>query len=224
MPIASNFRHGRPAFFLALAIGLALRSISNAFAPGHGWDALTSTGGNSVSGKRRSEAIVRSAVMEPPTREAPPDEDQRLDFGGQSPWAECLVEECNDESCVRVESWIFRKEHTDDYQAFMNVRNVKPQGFLPSSSAGNLKTSVTCRDREIDATLTCVECVRLILGGPYGARGVAVAAYPPQPDVVPCLGMSKLLPVTKPSSHERWDGNQEIPRQTAFCNSINAGL
>ena len=40
------------------------------------------------------------------------------------------------------------------------------------------------------------ECVRLIIGGPYGARGVAVGAYPPEQSVIPCLELSKFLPRT----------------------------
>ena len=40
------------------------------------------------------------------------------------------------------------------------------------------------------------ECVRLIIGGPYGARGVAVGAYPPEQSVLPCLELSKFLPRT----------------------------
>jgi len=123
-----------------------------------------------------------------------------------------------------MENWVFRKEHAKDYQAFLNVRNVKPQGFLPYHGQSNLNTTVFCKERAVDASLSCAECVRLILGGPYGARGVAVAAFPAQNDVVPCLGLSKFLPITKPKTGERWDGNQEIPRQTAFCNVVNLGM
>ena len=38
--------------------------------------------------------------------------------------------------------------------------------------------------------------MRLIIGGPYGARGVAVGAYPPEQSVLPCLELSKFLPRT----------------------------
>lgn len=33
-----------------------------------------------------------------------------------SSWAECLIEECSKEGCRRMENWVFRKEHADDYQ------------------------------------------------------------------------------------------------------------
>lgn len=155
------------------------------------------------SGHGGEARTARSAVMEPPTREAPPttagDQKEKT-----SSWAECIIEECG--------------------QAFLNIRNVKPQGFLPYHGSNSFNTTVMCRERMVDVSLSCAECVRLIIGGPYGARGVAVGAYPPEQSVLPCLELSKFLPRTKPKSHERWDGNQETPRQTAFCNVLNIGM
>ena len=34
-----------------------------------------------------------------------------------SSWAECIIEECSQEGCRRMENWVFRKEHAEDYQA-----------------------------------------------------------------------------------------------------------
>lgn len=35
-----------------------------------------------------------------------------------SSWAECIIEECGQESgCRRMENWVFRKEHAEDYEA-----------------------------------------------------------------------------------------------------------
>ncbi|CAJ1348763.1 unnamed protein product [Effrenium voratum] len=170
----------------------------------------------------RAVRTARRAVMDPPTRMAPPSSAEVL--GQSSSWAECILEECNEEGCKRMENWVFRKEHAEDYQAFLNIRNVKPQGFLPYHGSNSFNTSVMCRERAIDVSLTCAECVRLIIGGPYGARGVAVGAYPPEAQVLPCLGLSKRLPKTKAKEHERWDGNQEVPRQTAFCNVVSLGM
>eukprot|EP00435_Cladocopium_sp_Y103_P034345 s1039_g8.t2 len=180
-------------------------------------------GGAAGPGGFHGGVVTRGAVMEPPTREAPPstNPDQKEKT---SSWAECLIEECSKEGCRRMENWVFRKEHADDYQAFLNIRNVKPQGFLPYHGSNDFNTTVMCRERKVDVSLSCAECVRLIIGGPYGARGVAVGAYPPEQSVIPCLELSKFLPRTKPKSHERWDGNQEIPRQTAFCNVLNVGM
>ena len=176
-----------------------------------------------TSARSRGSRIGMLAVMEPPTRNAPPEtaEDTQQDA---SAWAECIIEECDTEGCRRLENWVFRKEHATDYQAFLNVRNVKPQGFLPYHGQAQYNTTVLCKERSVDVSLSCAECVRLIVGGPYGARGVAVAAFPSQDSVLPCLELSKPLPITKPQSGERWDGNQEKPRQTAFCNVLNLGM
>eukprot|EP00933_Yihiella_yeosuensis_P011649 TRINITY_DN119148_c0_g1_i1.p1 TRINITY_DN119148_c0_g1~~TRINITY_DN119148_c0_g1_i1.p1 ORF type:complete len:101 (-),score=8.62 TRINITY_DN119148_c0_g1_i1:36-293(-) len=83
------------------------------------------------------------------TIEAPPDIGEKTDTSSNLPWAECIVEECNQENCRRVESWIFRKEHAKDYQGFLNLRNVKPQGFLPYHGSKDISTSVNCRERGV---------------------------------------------------------------------------
>lgn len=166
--------------------------------------------------------------MEPPTRQAPPDEDTSVK-GGQSPWVECIIEECElaSGSCRRMESWVYRREHSQDFGKFLELRNFEPAGFLPSRFDGRdatVKATLNCRDRTVDASLKCAECVRLIKGGPYGARGVAVGAYPQQAEVLPCLQLSKSLPRYAPQPGEKMDGNQEDPRQTAFCNVVNVRL
>ena len=176
-----------------------------------------------TSARSRGSRVGMLAVMEPPTRSAPPEiaEPQRED---SSAWAECIIEECDDEGCRRMENWVFRKEHATDYMAFLKVRNVEPQGFLPYHGQSVYNTTVLCKERSVDLSLSCAECVRLIVGGPYGARGVAVAAFPAEDSVLPCLKLSKNLPIVKPKSGERWDGNQEKPRQTAFCNVLSLGM
>mmetsp|Transcript_44207 Transcript_44207/g.104656 ORF Transcript_44207/g.104656 Transcript_44207/m.104656 type:complete len:240 (-) Transcript_44207:212-931(-) len=174
----------------------------------------------------RAGSVVRNGVMEPPTRQAPPD--TGVDTSAeQNSWVECRIEQCDDEECRNFENWVFRKEHAQDYEAFLSIRNLEPAGVLPGrfdSGKLALKASVSCRDRGIDVDLRCTECMRLVIGGPYGARGVAVGAYPPQPEVTGCLNQSKMLPVNRPLAGERWDGNQEVPRQTAFCNTVNVGF
>lgn len=142
---------------------------------------------------------------------------------------ECAVEECDGEECRHFENWVFRREHIKDYESFLGVRNIEPAGFLPGRHeygvGGNaLQARVTCRERGVDVSLVCAECVRLVKGGPYGARGVAVGAYPPQGEVSGCLALSEPLPESRPMAGERWDGNQEKPRQTAFCNTVNLAM
>mmetsp|Transcript_58403 Transcript_58403/g.107804 ORF Transcript_58403/g.107804 Transcript_58403/m.107804 type:complete len:235 (+) Transcript_58403:69-773(+) len=171
--------------------------------------------------------VALSATMDPPTRQAPPDTGMDLSAGGQSAWVECRIEQCESEECRNFENWVFRKEHSQDYDAFLSVRNLEPAGILPGrfdSQKRALAASVDCRERSVDTELRCAQCIRLVIGGPYGARGVAVGAFPPQPEVLGCLEQSKLLPVTQPRAGERWDGNQEVPRQTAFCNTVNVGF
>jgi len=173
-------------------------------------------------------AVARRVVMEPPTLQAPPEVND--DVGNRrSDWVECAIEECSGEECQRFENWVFRKEHVEDYRAFLGVRNLEPAGVLPGrhqygAGSNGLTTRVTCRKRGVDASLSCRQCIRLVKGGPYGARGVAVAAYPQQDQVMGCLSLSALLPKSRPRAGERWDGNQETPRQTAFCNTINVAL
>ena len=183
----------------------------------------SSLGSRTVPGNSRRSRTGMLAVLEPPTRNAPPEIVEPTQDDA-SAWAECIIEECDSEGCRRMENWVFRKEHATDYQAFLNVRNVKPQGFLPYHGQTNFNTTVFCKERGVDVSLSCAECVRLIIGGPYGARGVAVAAFPAQDSVLPCLELSQFLPITKPKTGERWDGNQEIPRQTAFCNVLSLGM
>mmetsp|Transcript_141347 Transcript_141347/g.368018 ORF Transcript_141347/g.368018 Transcript_141347/m.368018 type:complete len:251 (-) Transcript_141347:322-1074(-) len=178
-------------------------------------------------GKERGTASssARHAVI---TREAPP-ETGTATSGGQMPWVECVIEECDEKEgeCRRMESWVFRKEHVNDYGSFMDIRNFKPSGFLPGRmdyGQTNLRASVSCKERSMDTSLRCAECIRLIKGGPYGARGVAVGAYPQQGEVVPCLKLSKSLPKYEPQPGEKIHSNAEDPRQTAFCNTISAKL
>ncbi|CAE8603712.1 unnamed protein product [Polarella glacialis] len=179
--------------------------------------------------RRSSHSLIaRHAVMDPPTKWSPPDVEDATSSAA-SPWTQCNVEECDAEGCRLFESWVFRQEHRSDFDAFLGLRNLKPAGFLPGQRAslpeGQTRTAtVTCHDRGIDETLTCGECMRLVLGGPYGARGVAVPAYPPQSEVLGCLSKTRALPEYKPQEGDRWDTNQELPRETAFCNSVNARL
>merc|ERR1712014_474575 len=103
--------------------------------------------------------------------------------------------------------------HAQDYKTFLDIRNFEPAGVLPgrmetgkSLGSAGLTASITCHERGVDVSLRCSQCIRLIKGGPYGARGVAVDAYPQQDDVVPCLELSRNLPKYEPLPGERFDG------------------
>eukprot|EP00444_Apocalathium_aciculiferum_P028089 CAMPEP_0183419324 /NCGR_PEP_ID=MMETSP0370-20130417/25703_1 /TAXON_ID=268820 /ORGANISM="Peridinium aciculiferum, Strain PAER-2" /LENGTH=165 /DNA_ID=CAMNT_0025603111 /DNA_START=37 /DNA_END=534 /DNA_ORIENTATION=- len=165
--------------------------------------------------------------MDPPTRQAPPETAE--DVGEQQkPWVQCTIQECSDATgeCQRMESWVLRQEHMTDYKSFLDIRNFEPAGFLPGrlDSGKGMTASISCNERSVDTSLSCTECIRLIKGGPYGIRGVAVGAYPMEREVLPCLELSKPLPKYEPMSGDRYDGNSEDPRQTAFCNVISARL
>jgi len=167
-------------------------------------------------------------VREPPVANAPP-EVRAQARSSQQQWVECAIEECEGEECRRYENWVFRKEHVQDYESFLGVRNLKPAGVLPGRheygvGKNAFRTTVTCRERTVDLSLSCAECIRLVKGGPYGARGVAVGAFPQQPQVLGCLSLSAPLPENRPLAGEKWDGNQEKPRQTAFCNTMSFKL
>lgn len=208
--------------------GLSLCGLRTVGSPGFALPASAPMALTGTTGQQqgRQGSAGRGAIMEPPTRHAPPDTTSKTQ-GKRHEWVECAVEECHNEECRHYENWVFRGEHIKDYQAFLGVRNVEPAGFLPgrheygAAKRKGLSTQVTCRKRSIDASLRCADCIRLVLGGPYGARGVAVGAFPPQDGVMGCLGLSAMLPENDPRPGEKWDTNQEIPRQTAFCNTVN---
>mmetsp|Transcript_51710 Transcript_51710/g.93177 ORF Transcript_51710/g.93177 Transcript_51710/m.93177 type:complete len:215 (-) Transcript_51710:60-704(-) len=162
---------------------------------------------------QRGGGISMRAVAEPPTRTRPPEVDSDTSVRSAE-WTECLINDPTGSS-DRVETWVFR---TTDYTFFLRL--LKLRGFQNQGQ----KATLNCRERHVDAEVPCAECVRLLQGGFYGNLGVAVPAYPPQPEAVGCMALSKLIDMPSPSTEEDdsgdWDGDQG--RQTAFCNSVNA--
>lgn len=167
---------------------------------------------------QRSAGIACRALAEPPTITCNPDVADDVDVR-RAEWSECLINDpstkSSGSSSLRVETWILRATDFVHFERFLKIR-----GF---QNVGQLAT-MTCRERNIDPEMRCAECVRVLRGGLYGSLGVAVAAYPPQPDAIGCLALSKLIDMPPPGTEEDdsgdWDGDQG--RQTAFCNSVNA--
>lgn len=183
--------------------------------------------------------ILMNSIMEPPTKHAPPDSG-KVASKSDSPWAECIVEECDEEMCTNLETWVLKRENLEYFYKFLQLR-----GFVPAAPPEHLKdpeksaayrqiqmisdagTIATCRQRRMDTDLVCTECARIITGGPYGARGITLAAHPPQPEVTDCLALSHDLPETpnslwgsQPDSTGNWDASP--PREIAFCNTVRA--
>ncbi|CAJ1450859.1 unnamed protein product [Effrenium voratum] len=96
------------------------------------------------------------------------------------------------------------------------------RGFHAFSSTSELK----CRDRTIDVSMNCVDCVRLLQGGFYGHMGVAVPAHPPQSSVNGCLALSqeRALNVSAHPADDQTSGSWDSARtsQYAFCQQAAA--
>mmetsp|Transcript_90452 Transcript_90452/g.242573 ORF Transcript_90452/g.242573 Transcript_90452/m.242573 type:complete len:178 (+) Transcript_90452:59-592(+) len=165
------------------------------------------------------ELPQKVGLMEPPTDTRPPEVGAEVS-ARRAEWTECLI---NDPvqggeaggGALRVETWVFR---TSDFGDFERLLKLRGGTFVGSGHA------VRCRERQVDEQMRCAECVRLLRGGFYGSLGVSVPAYPPQPEALGCLALSKLIDMPAPATHEDdsgdWDGDEG--RQTAFCNSVNA--
>lgn len=167
----------------------------------------------------RDRVVRRVGLMEPPTVTRPPDVGAEVRTR-RAEWTECLINDpvLDDEtggSALRVETWVFRTSDYGDFESLLKLR-----GGTKAVS----KHTLSCRERQVDEQMRCAQCVRLLRGGLYGNLGVSVQAYPPQPEAVGCLALSKLIEMDSPSTEEDdsgdWDGSEG--RQTAFCNTVNA--
>lgn len=176
--------------------------------------------GNAASGTsvwRHGAITSLRAVMEPPVLTRPPDVGDEV-VAKSLEWTECLINDPmkksgDSEQTLRVETWVFRTEHYGDFERFLKIRGFENTGQ---------EATLTCRERQVDPEVRCAECMRLLRGGYYSSVGVAVQAYPPQKEAVGCLSLSKLIEMEWSGGDDAggWDGGE--PRQTAFCNSVNA--
>mmetsp|Transcript_60374 Transcript_60374/g.141112 ORF Transcript_60374/g.141112 Transcript_60374/m.141112 type:complete len:212 (+) Transcript_60374:226-861(+) len=206
-----------PLFYLTL-LGLAAKTINflTMFKQ-------SSTAGMMFAGIHRRRVRVgqtqRHVVAGPPVLTRPPDAVSEISTGAE--WTECLIKNpfstAKHPDAVGFETWVLRTEDLGDFQRLLKIRGFENTGE---------SSSLSCRQRQVDAEIRCSECVRLLRGGYYGHLGVSVPAYPPQQDAVGCLMLSKTIDMPAPATEEDdsgdWDGDQG--RQTAFCNSVNVRL
>ncbi|CAE8671574.1 unnamed protein product [Polarella glacialis] len=163
---------------------------------------------------------------------------------GHGSWAECLLQFADAASPADAsEVWVFRKKDYQEFQRLIGLRlsyrrpsrdtEPGPQKFgearREEAMAG---TTVTCRERNVDPSLVCAECIKVFTGGAYRDAGIAVPAFPPAPDVMQCLALS-VGEVFKANGEDPNDsksviegprvGHGQSPlRQAAFCNYVNA--
>mmetsp|Transcript_78235 Transcript_78235/g.211675 ORF Transcript_78235/g.211675 Transcript_78235/m.211675 type:complete len:167 (-) Transcript_78235:91-591(-) len=162
-----------------------------------------------------------AAVMEPPTRIAPPSVSDDAAVRN-SEWAECLVKYSPDDADAQ-EVWVFRRRDYDEFQRLIGLRlsyNSEAGGPMKFGEdrrqEATKDTTVTCRERSVDPGLSCAECVRVFTGAAYRDKAISVPAHPPQPSVTGCLALS-----VGASSGIRAKGYPVPLRETAFCNTVN---
>lgn len=160
-------------------------------------------------------AVRRHAVMSPPPELKPPVQDPQ-EKAKRAEWLECLIQhELNAESDKKhAEVWVLRRPHIIFFRRLLMLR-----GFHAHSSTSQLK----CRERTVDAEMTCVDCVRLLHGGFYGHMGVAVPAHPQQDKVMGCLQLYKVLNVTADPNDDQTNGAWDASPTTQypFCNTLS---
>lgn len=127
-----------------------------------------------------------------------------------SAWTECVLESQSGGSDVartqHFETWLFRTDAGTGFDKFLKHRHF-------GRSDGD---SVSCRDHPPDATISCLECVRVVFGGVYGSIGVIVPAYPTEAMATGCISRSRIVEVDY-DDDDNYDGNPT--REVALCNS-----
>jgi len=181
----------------------------------------------------RSKHTVRHVVQDPPTRIRPPDIEDAV-RSKAADWAECMVQ-FGDGSYDAEEVWVFRRKDFDEFQRLIGLRlSYRKPGHGEEGPAqfGEARreeamqgTKVLCRERGIDPSLVCSQCVKVFTGGAYEDAGIAVPAHPEMPDVVQCLSLS--VGEVEGTGANATQGqaiarNRSPLKQTAFCNYVNA--
>ncbi|CAJ1352002.1 unnamed protein product, partial [Effrenium voratum] len=193
------------------ALCLCLRKAPSWVSP---W-ASRPTMGITAGARSEGSRLARGAVMSPPPRTAPPETSEKQ-ASKSGEWLECLIqhEHKADTQKKHAEVWVLRRRHFNFFRRLLMLR-----GFHAFSSTSELK----CRDRTIDVSMNCVDCVRLLQGGFYGHMGVAVPAHPPQSSVNGCLALSQALNVSAHPADDQTSGSWDSARtsQYAFCNTMS---
>ncbi|CAJ1419889.1 unnamed protein product [Effrenium voratum] len=194
------------------ALCLCLRKAPSWVSP---W-ASRPTMGITAGARSEGSRLARGAVMSPPPRTAPPETSEKQ-ASKSGEWLECLIqhEHKADTQKKHAEVWVLRRRHFNFFRRLLMLR-----GFHAFSSTSELK----CRDRTIDVSMNCVDCVRLLQGGFYGHMGVAVPAHPPQSSVNGCLALSQALNVSAHPADDQTSGSWDSARtsQYAFCQQAAA--
>ncbi|CAE7248003.1 Smyd3, partial [Symbiodinium necroappetens] len=183
--------------------------------------------------RQLQQPTARRAVMEPPTRMRPPDVEDAVRSKAKD-WAECLVQ-FGDSAYDAQEVWVFRRGDYEEFQRLIGLRLSyrKPSAPGDAEDAGPARfgtarreeamqnTKVLCRERNIDSSLICSQCVKVFTGGAYEEAGIAVPAHPPVPDVLGCLALS-VGDVDGTGNETSTQGgiarNRSPLKQTSFCN------
>mmetsp|Transcript_76951 Transcript_76951/g.220377 ORF Transcript_76951/g.220377 Transcript_76951/m.220377 type:complete len:265 (-) Transcript_76951:61-855(-) len=181
---------------------------------------LSAPASASASAARRGHSLPLAAA----TQRAPPEVEALVGEGAGKDWVECLLEYEDRPASQAAEVWVFRKRTRGEFERLMHMRI---NGGYPPGGEGQDRPvdysaagiSVACRERAVDADLTCAECVRVLTGGAYGNGGISVPAYPPKPNILDCLDLSRSIAVEQ---GKRENGSPLITQltETAFCNSV----
>eukprot|EP00933_Yihiella_yeosuensis_P060033 TRINITY_DN6199_c0_g1_i1.p1 TRINITY_DN6199_c0_g1~~TRINITY_DN6199_c0_g1_i1.p1 ORF type:complete len:248 (-),score=37.03 TRINITY_DN6199_c0_g1_i1:62-805(-) len=159
---------------------------------------------------------------------APPDSDTASDSKSKKDWVECLLEYEGRQGRDAAEMWVFRKRDRGEFERLLHLRingGYPPGGESLERPVDFVKAGVTvsCKDRTVDDSIVCAECMRVLTGGAYGNGGISVAAYPPKAAILDCLDLSGIVAVEQ---GKREDGSALITKltETAFCNSLNVAM
>jgi len=184
------------------------------------WSMLVHSDVRSASPYNR--IVLLRAVAGPPTVPAPPSVDNDMRVGRQNMWEECLIEYSSGQA---AEVWVFRKVDRGEFDRLLHLRinrGYPPGGDvcenIPDFNAAGV--FIQCRERSVDPTLVCADCIRVLTGGAYGNGGISVPAYPRKEHILDCLDLSRKVAIEQGT---REDGSPIITKltETAFCNSVN---
>eukprot|EP00439_Symbiodinium_sp_Y106_P045344 s915_g5.t1 len=183
--------------------------------------------------RQLQQPTARRAVMEPPTRMRPPDVEDAVRSKAKD-WAECLVQ-FGDRAYDAQEVWVFRRGDYEElqgcgdrYTILQMTIDAGPARFGTARREEAMQnTKVLCRERNIDSSLICSQCVKVFTGGAYEEAGIAVPAHPPVPDVLGCLALS-VGDVDGTGNETSSQGgiarNRSPLKQTSFCNYAPASV
>lgn len=146
----------------------------------------------------------------------------------ESPFAQCLVEYSGQDGSSKGETWLFHMDAASEDEARAEKKPSFPRLLKKSSHIWARTTSVTCSPLDsLDGISTCVECVRLFVGGTYGGGVIVPAIDYKQPTKTTwapkeCLGLRALQqpPVGDDIAYTETGGGGMLgheQRMSTFC-------